>query len=106
MISQPCRFLPAESGPIHIGQGLGEQHSRLDGKAKRKISTSSGNDTQILRILLSITNKMQRYTIFFIILNALRVSGGFFAHHQELKTLHTFACCIMWRGMSTYRMNE
>jgi len=28
---------------------------------------------------------MQRYTIFFIIVNALRVSGGFSAHHQELK---------------------
>jgi hypothetical protein len=28
---------------------------------------------------------MQRFTIFFIIFNALHVSGGFFAHHQELK---------------------
>jgi len=28
---------------------------------------------------------MQPYTIFFIIVNALRVSGGFSAHHQELK---------------------
>ena len=28
---------------------------------------------------------MQRYTIFFIIANALHVSGGFSAHHQELK---------------------
>jgi len=28
---------------------------------------------------------MQRYTIFFIIVNALRISGGFSAHHQELK---------------------
>jgi len=28
---------------------------------------------------------MQRYTIFFIIVNALHVSGGFSAHHQELK---------------------
>jgi hypothetical protein len=26
------------------------------------------------------------FTIFFIIVNALRVSGGFSAHHQELKT--------------------
>ena len=33
----------------------------------------------------SMTNKMQRYTIFFIIVNALHVSGGFSAHHQELK---------------------
>jgi hypothetical protein len=32
---------------------------------------------------------MQRYTIFFIAVNALHVSGGFYAHHQELKTVHT-----------------
>jgi hypothetical protein len=36
-------------------------------------------------ILLSITNKMQRYTILFTIVNAVHVSGGFSAHHQELK---------------------
>ena len=28
---------------------------------------------------------MQRYTVFFITVNALRVSGGFSAHQQELK---------------------
>jgi hypothetical protein len=28
---------------------------------------------------------MQRYTIFFIAVNALHVSGGFSAYHQELK---------------------
>jgi len=28
---------------------------------------------------------MKRYTIFFIIVNALHVSGGFSAHHQQLK---------------------
>jgi len=32
---------------------------------------------------------MQRYTIFFIAVNALHVSGSFSAHHQELKTVHT-----------------
>jgi len=33
---------------------------------------------------------MQRYTIFFIIVNALHVSGGFSTHHQELKNcLHS-----------------
>jgi hypothetical protein len=34
---------------------------------------------------LSIANKMQRYTTFFITVNALQVSGGISAHHQELK---------------------
>jgi hypothetical protein len=28
---------------------------------------------------------MQRYTIFFITVNAVHVSGGFSTHHQELK---------------------
>jgi hypothetical protein len=28
---------------------------------------------------------MQHYTISFIIVNALHVSGGFFDHHQDLK---------------------
>ena len=32
---------------------------------------------------------MQRYTIFFITVNAVHVSGGFCAHRQELKTVHT-----------------
>ena len=36
-------------------------------------------------VILSITNKMQRYTIFFITVNALHVSGGYSTHHQELK---------------------
>ena len=31
---------------------------------------------------------MQRYTMIFIIINALHVSGGSSAHHQELKTLY------------------
>ena len=30
-------------------------------------------------------SKMQRYTILFIIVNALHVSGGFSAYHQERK---------------------
>jgi hypothetical protein len=36
-------------------------------------------------IPLSITNKMQRYTIFFIAVNVLHVSGDFSARHQELE---------------------
>jgi hypothetical protein len=35
--------------------------------------------------MLIITNKMQRNTIFFTAGKALHVSGGFPAHHQELK---------------------
>ena len=36
-------------------------------------------------IFLSTTNKMQHCTIFFITVNAVHVSGGYFSHHQELK---------------------
>ena len=36
---------------------------------------------------------MQRYTIFFITVNALYVSGGFSVHHQELKNCtHSLWC--------------
>jgi len=37
----------------------------------------------------SITNKMQRYAMVFITVNAVLVSGGSSAHHQELKTVYT-----------------
>jgi len=37
----------------------------------------------------SKTNKMQSYTMVFITTNALHVSGGSSAHHQELKTPYT-----------------
>jgi len=36
-------------------------------------------------LLRSITNYMQRNTIFFIVVKALQVSGGFPTHYQELK---------------------
>jgi len=38
-----------------------------------------------ISILLSKANKMQHFIIFFITVCALHVSGGFSAHHQELK---------------------
>jgi hypothetical protein len=41
--------------------------------------------TRIACILLGKTNKMQLFTVFFITVNAVHVSGGFSAHHQELK---------------------
>jgi hypothetical protein len=41
---------------------------------------------------------MEPYTIFFIIVNALHVSGGFSAHHQELKN------CTRRIGYGTYRL--
>jgi hypothetical protein len=37
---------------------------------------------------------MQRYTIFFITVNAARVSGGFSAHHQELGTVCATIRCV------------
>jgi hypothetical protein len=35
--------------------------------------------------MLSITKKMQRIVIFFIVVKVLHVSGGFTAHPQEIK---------------------
>jgi len=40
----------------------------------------------VINVFLSTTNKIQRYTIFFIVVSAVRVSSGFSAHHQELKS--------------------
>jgi len=37
---------------------------------------------------------MQRITIFFIVVKALHVSGGFPAHHQELKNC-TYSICYI-----------
>jgi hypothetical protein len=41
------------------------------------------NNSNNNHIPLSITNKMQRFTIFFITVNAVHVSDGFSAHHLE-----------------------
>jgi hypothetical protein len=54
-------------------------------------------------IYSSITNKMQRYTMVFITINALHVSGGSSAHHQELKTVYT-ASGICRAFTASYRL--
>jgi hypothetical protein len=47
----------------------------------------------IFNVFLNITNKMQRYTVFFITVDVLHVSGGLSAHHQELKNCtHSIGC--------------
>jgi hypothetical protein len=38
----------------------------------------------IVNVFLSMTNKMQSCIILFITVNAVRVSSGFSAYHQEL----------------------
>ena len=47
-------------------------------------------------IPLSVTNKMQRYTILFIAVEALHVSGGFSFHHQELKLYTYQTLCVQF----------
>jgi hypothetical protein len=42
----------------------------------------------IANVFLSTTNEMQSYTMFFIVVSALRVPSAFSAHHQELKKLY------------------
>ena len=44
---------------------------------------------QFSLVYSSKTNKMQRYTMIFITINDLHVSGSSFAHHHELKTVYT-----------------
>jgi hypothetical protein len=50
----------------------------------------------------STTNNMQRYTMVFITINALHVSGGSSTHHHELKTVYT-ASCICRAFTASYR---
>jgi hypothetical protein len=40
------------------------------------------------KCIVSISNKMQRYTIYLYLETALHVSGGVFTHHQERIELH------------------
>jgi hypothetical protein len=58
-------------------------HSIIRRRESARIQTYTQN------ILSSVTNKMQRYTIYLFLWNALHVSGGSSAHHQELKTVYT-----------------
>ena len=53
----------------------------------------------------SKTNKMQRYTMVLITINALHVSGRSSAHHQELKTVYT-ASGICRAFSASYRYRE
>jgi WD40 repeat protein len=74
-----------------FGHGTGLQEFSVSGN---KLVTGSYNlflrswDRASL-MYLSINNKMQRYTVVFITINVLHVSGGSSAHHQELKTVYT-----------------
>ena len=54
---------------------------------------------------------MQRYTTFFIAVTALHVSGGFSAHHQELKTVHTASgicqvCLLLALAVAANRLDK
>jgi len=53
----------------------------------------------------SVANKMQRYTVVFITVNALHVPGSSSAHHQELKTVCT-ASGICQAFSASYRYCE
>ena len=50
---------------------------------------------------------MHRYTIFFITVNAVHVSGGFSAHHQELKTVHTASgiCLLLLQAVAASKLD-
>jgi hypothetical protein len=42
----------------------------------------------IVRIFKYVSNKMQRYTVYFYLETALHISGGTTIHHQECKQLY------------------
>jgi len=48
---------------------------------------------------------MQRYTLIFITINAVHVSGSSSAHHQVLKTLYA-ASGICWAFTASYCLHE
>jgi len=56
----------------------------------------------------SKTNKMQYYTMVFTTINALHVSGGSSAHHQELKTVYTASgiCQVSWNWFADTHANQ
>jgi len=50
---------------------------------------------------------MQHYTSAFITINALHISGGSSAHHQELKTVYTaWGICRDFSASCRYRSNS
>jgi len=61
--------------------------------------------TVLETMYLSITNKMQSYTMIFITINVLHASGGSSAHHQELKTVSTTSG-ICRAFTASYRLRE
>jgi hypothetical protein len=46
-------------------------------------------DLCVVNVFSSITNKMQRYTMYLFLRNSVHVSGGSSANHQELKIVYT-----------------
>jgi hypothetical protein len=64
-------------------------------------ASSSGN---LFYLYSNTTNNMQRYTVAFITINAVHVSGGSSAHHQELKTVYTASgICRAFSASYRYR---
>jgi hypothetical protein len=63
----------------------------------------------IANVFLSTTNEMQRYTTFSTVVSALRVSGGFSDHHQELKncirSVGTRQTCVLL-SLTPSRLNQ
>jgi hypothetical protein len=53
-----------------------------------------------------MTNKMQRCIILFIIVNALHVSSGFSAHHQELKSVYAASGYLLNLFAATASVDE
>jgi hypothetical protein len=69
---------------LHVSGGSSAHHQELK-NCIHSIGYLSSFYAPEEEMYSSITNKVQRYTMAFITINALHVSGGSSAHHQELK---------------------
>jgi hypothetical protein len=92
----------------HTAANKYPHHIKVFGKGM--IFSGSSDVSRDIILLVSITNKMQRYTVFFITVNAVHVSGGFSAHHQEHKTVHTTsgicqACFLLPLPVATSKLD-
>jgi hypothetical protein len=78
--SQPAQSACFEEGYSSIPANM------CKNRVARRNVTALEFCTKSRYLLLSISNRMQRYTVFFITVSAVHILGGFSADHEELKS--------------------
>jgi hypothetical protein len=59
-----------------------------------------GDLTFMGKCIVSISNRMQRYTVYLYLETALHVSSGTFTHHQE--RIQTQLLSVLWVAYATH----